>query len=314
MYTSWMVRQNQEEISDMVKNNTPVRVLRPLDQNVAYPTAKLGVETQALARALDDTTVALNEDAMLAEEDTDEEGKRPSFQYPEMPDYLGCERANVRFQNIEPHVLTPGEIFEVREGEEVPCDAVLVEGSVVVNEAALTGEPAPVSKSVIPMGPNRISKGKQGKRHFLFAGTQVIQSTNSNSVHADQLREDQGKNRNSVVGSRPRSRSENEPPIRALACAYHIGSYTRRGEMIRDILEPASLGFTFYDQLKTAYWIFGILACLAIFIPYLNYGFTEEFKALLIEIIVEVGNGLLYVTSPLIVVGFHMSQQIVQLG
>ena len=44
--------------------------------------------------------------------------------------------------------ISLGEIFVVRPGENIPVDAVIIEGSTSVNEAALTGESIPVDKTV----------------------------------------------------------------------------------------------------------------------------------------------------------------------
>jgi len=42
--------------------------------------------------------------------------------------------------------LVPGDIIEVPSGVKMPCDALLIEGQSVVNEAMLTGESVPVLK------------------------------------------------------------------------------------------------------------------------------------------------------------------------
>ncbi|MCH5282135.1 MAG: heavy metal translocating P-type ATPase [Treponema sp.] len=44
--------------------------------------------------------------------------------------------------------ISLGEIFVVRPGENIPVDAVIIEGSTSINEAALTGESIPVDKTV----------------------------------------------------------------------------------------------------------------------------------------------------------------------
>lgn len=45
--------------------------------------------------------------------------------------------------------LVPGDVIHITRGD-VPCDCVLLEGTCVVNESSLTGEPTPVPK--IPVG------------------------------------------------------------------------------------------------------------------------------------------------------------------
>ena len=48
--------------------------------------------------------------------------------------------------------LKKDDIFIVRPGENIPADAVIIEGATSVNEAAITGESIPVDKGVIKIG------------------------------------------------------------------------------------------------------------------------------------------------------------------
>jgi cation-transporting P-type ATPase 13A2 len=43
--------------------------------------------------------------------------------------------------------LLPGDIFEVNQNEQIPCDAILIEGQCLIDEAALTGESVPMIKT-----------------------------------------------------------------------------------------------------------------------------------------------------------------------
>lgn len=43
--------------------------------------------------------------------------------------------------------LLPGDVIKVSENIYFPCDLILLSGSVIVNEAILTGESIPVLKS-----------------------------------------------------------------------------------------------------------------------------------------------------------------------
>ena len=43
--------------------------------------------------------------------------------------------------------LKPGDIFEVRPGENIPADGIIIEGNAAINESALTGESIPVDKA-----------------------------------------------------------------------------------------------------------------------------------------------------------------------
>ncbi|XP_061444002.1 polyamine-transporting ATPase 13A3-like isoform X2 [Rhineura floridana] len=81
--------------------------------------------------------------------------------------------------------LVPGDVLLVPpEGLTVPCDAVLLSGTAIVNESMLTGESVPVTKTALP-GPAQGGRGplqdppyepEEHKRHTLFCGTSVIQT------------------------------------------------------------------------------------------------------------------------------------------
>ncbi|KAH7816798.1 putative P-type ATPase (P-ATPase) Superfamily Protein [Monocercomonoides exilis] len=46
--------------------------------------------------------------------------------------------------------LVPGDVFEVKNGMTMPCDALLINGTSIMNETMLTGESVPVIKNSIP--------------------------------------------------------------------------------------------------------------------------------------------------------------------
>jgi cation-transporting ATPase 13A2 len=51
------------------------------------------------------------------------------------------------FVSVGSEVLLPGDVIKVPENVVLPCDFVLLTGSVIVNEAILTGESIPVMKT-----------------------------------------------------------------------------------------------------------------------------------------------------------------------
>jgi len=56
-------------------------------------------------------------------------------------------RKGDKFVTVSSEELVPGDLIKVTENISFPCDLVLLSGSVIVNEAILTGECIPVMKS-----------------------------------------------------------------------------------------------------------------------------------------------------------------------
>ncbi|KAM5165150.1 putative cation-transporting ATPase 13A4 [Mantella aurantiaca] len=88
---------------------------------------------------------------------------------------------NGEVKEVQSQSLVPGDII-VLGGNKLflPCDAILLSGGCTVNEAMLTGESVPVTKTSLPNIDNSIPwmahSGDDYKRHVLFCGTEVIQT------------------------------------------------------------------------------------------------------------------------------------------
>ena len=77
--------------------------------------------------------------------------------------------------NIQSEELTPGDIYFLpEEDEQIPADSCLITGSVICNEALLTGESTPVIKEQINKDDTKFSISSIGKS-IVYAGTKVIQ-------------------------------------------------------------------------------------------------------------------------------------------
>ena len=136
--------------------------------------------------------------------------------------------------------LVPGDIFELQEeGLAMPCDCLLIQGTVIINEAMLTGESTPIIKSQIPKIKDHFDYDAD-KKYFLFAGTKIIQK---------------------------RSRDKKK----LLGLVTEIGFSTIKGNLIRSILYPKKMDEKFQkDSYK--YIAFMSVLCIvgfAISIPFL---------------------------------------------
>ena len=73
--------------------------------------------------------------------------------------------------------LVPGDLFEIPEdGLAMPCDTIIIDGSVIINEAMLTGESTPVIK-VRMAGTDNLYNTKEpdSDKYILFGGTKIVQ-------------------------------------------------------------------------------------------------------------------------------------------
>ena len=76
-------------------------------------------------------------------------------------------------------MLVPGDVILIPETTStMPCDAVLLNGTCIVNESMLTGESVPVIKTPLPQPekPNDLYNIEAHKRHTLFSGTNIVQT------------------------------------------------------------------------------------------------------------------------------------------
>lgn len=125
--------------------------------------------------------------------------------------------------------LIPGDLIEIPENVYMPCDAILLNGSCIMNEAMLTGESIPVVKSSLPYSDAEYNPSED-KQYTLFAGTMCIQARYYRG--------------NAVLG-----------------LVTLTGFTTVKGELIRTMLFPKPSDFKFYTD--TLYFLL-ILASMAI--------------------------------------------------
>ncbi|KAJ3072573.1 hypothetical protein HDU98_003347 [Podochytrium sp. JEL0797] len=137
---------------------------------------------------------------------------------------------------IQATELVPGDVIEV--GiilPTLPCDAVLISGSCIMNEGMLTGESKPVPKSAIL--PDELSEldfsvadpsnSRQMSRFFLFLGTKVIRASGEETVGAFH---------------------DSSDKLEALALVVRTGMNTTKGCLIRSIMYPKPETFNYIQE------------------------------------------------------------------
>lgn len=132
-------------------------------------------------------------------------------------------RVNEEIEEIFSTDLVPGDIMVIPlNGTVMPCDAVLINGTCIVNESMLTGESVPVTKTNLPnpsvdirgMG-DELYSPEMHKRHTLFCGTTVIQTR----FYTGEL---------------------------VKAIVVRTGFSTSKGQLVRSILYPKPTDFKLY--------------------------------------------------------------------
>ncbi|XP_077204016.1 putative cation-transporting ATPase 13A5 [Paroedura picta] len=148
--------------------------------------------------------------------------------------------------------LVPGDIL-LLEGQKhsLPCDAILLDGSCVINEGMLTGGGGrgerPVTKTALPHTENilpwKTHSVEDYRRHVLFCGTEVIQT-----------------------------RHTSKGPPRAVV--LQTGFSTAKGDLVRSILYPKPLNFKLYrDAFK---FILGLAVIAVLGMVYAIYVYTSH--------------------------------------
>jgi hypothetical protein len=160
-------------------------------------------------------------------------------------------------ETIDQSKLVPGDVVLVQPGE-VFCDMVLLSGEAVVDESSLTGESMPVVK--IPLystDDHDYDPVLHHKHNTIYAGTTIV---NQDSI----IDLDKGAN----------EKTEN-PQSKARACALvtKTGSFTMKGELVREIFFGKPKKFKFDLEVNI---VLLILLCYAIFAFSMTIYFLEE--------------------------------------
>jgi cation-transporting ATPase 13A2 len=120
-------------------------------------------------------------------------------------------------ETVSSEQLVPGDMIEIPDQFTMPCDCVLLQGIVIVNEAMLTGESIPVSKVLIP-NTSQVYNVDNDRNHTLYAGTSVLQIRKS---------------------------QKSLPHEGAVALVVRTGFNSAKGKLISSILYPKPSSFHF---------------------------------------------------------------------
>ena len=174
------------------------------------------------------------------------------------------------------NTIVPGDVFELPEdGQNVPCDCILLSGAVIVNESMLTGESTPILKTHLPKNNNSFNYEEDNK-YMLFGGTKIVQK-----------------------------RPENKGKL--LCLCYSTGFNTLRGNLIRSVLYPKKEDDKFmkdsYKVLKIIGIIFAIgFLCILpkkiIAIINENKNENKSIKKGVVDLIIEVADLLTQAVPP----------------
>ncbi|KAL2834866.1 hypothetical protein BDW59DRAFT_155686 [Aspergillus cavernicola] len=133
-----------------------------------------------------------------------------------------------KWQEITSDKLLPGDLMSVNRTKEdggVACDILLIEGSVIVNEAMLSGESTPLLKESVQLRPgdDLIEPDGLDKNAFVHGGTKVLQVTHPNTANGD--------------GSQQKTSKVAPPPDNgAVGVVVKTGFETSQGSLVRTMI------------------------------------------------------------------------------
>uniref|UniRef100_A0A3Q2VC59 Polyamine-transporting ATPase 13A3 n=1 Tax=Haplochromis burtoni TaxID=8153 RepID=A0A3Q2VC59_HAPBU len=130
-------------------------------------------------------------------------------------------RGNKDIEQAMSTELVPGDVIAIpANGMIMPCDAVLVCGTCIVNESMLTGESVPVTKTSLPSAGEEGARSyniEEHKKHTLYCGTHIIQTR----FYTGEL---------------------------VKAVVVRTGFSTEKGQLVRSILYPKPTDFKLYHD------------------------------------------------------------------
>jgi len=143
--------------------------------------------------------------------------------------YNRTGETETKAENQSSTKLVPGTILMLKDGMRIPCDCILLQGQVLLNECSLTGESVPITKSAIPHNSD-VYNVNLHKIFTVYEGTDVLQV----NPHQGEAR----------------------------ALVIRTGFSSMRGQLVRGILFPKPHPFKFASEV---YYFMLILAVITVF-------------------------------------------------
>ena len=127
--------------------------------------------------------------------------------------------------------IYPGDVVELKDGDTVAADLVLITGECIIDESSITGEAVPVRKFPLQLPSSQwnaenIKIESLKKRHALYMGTSILKAVPKRTSQDNAL----------ISGF-------HENKVTAIVKA--TGFSTQKGDLIRTILHPAPIIFKF---------------------------------------------------------------------
>eukprot|EP00340_Litonotus_pictus_P003246 CAMPEP_0170522942 /NCGR_PEP_ID=MMETSP0209-20121228/8326_1 /TAXON_ID=665100 ORGANISM="Litonotus pictus, Strain P1" /NCGR_SAMPLE_ID=MMETSP0209 /ASSEMBLY_ACC=CAM_ASM_000301 /LENGTH=1057 /DNA_ID=CAMNT_0010810691 /DNA_START=801 /DNA_END=3971 /DNA_ORIENTATION=+ len=155
------------------------------------------------------------------------------------------------FTEVSSNELVPGDIIELPENNKnMPCDALILTGSAVINEALLTGESTPVFKVAVSKNQNFSFHERKNRASIVHTGTNIFQI------------------RKGAKG-------------KALALVLNTGFNTEKGNLVRSIVFPKDTEVRFREESIKIIFFMAFLAVLgyAVSLPFMIHdGVSTEEK------------------------------------
>ena len=141
-----------------------------------------------------------------------------------------------KWRTVSSPELVVGDLVAIESGSTMSCDATVLYGTVVVDESMLTGESRPVRKFAVDRTPGAQHDRKDSKR-TLFAGTTVLQTEREHGAAT-------------VCAS-------GTAKYASAAVVTATGAHSLKGRMLRSILYPQEIAFTFDKELNVVVAMLG---------------------------------------------------------